>query len=126
VLKTGIDEPDDGPHPSEEVEDPMLNAATRLLGSIYNSVQDPSSDTSISSVTADKWSKNVTDHDNKSAVPEGTFEGSAEDIAKTLKRVSKDHGQASSRLSFYRNRGGSKVDQGKMKKAEEILKGLYK
>lgn len=126
TLKTGIDEPYDGPHPSEEVEDPMLNAATRLLASIYNSVQDPSSDTTISQVEADKWSKEVTDHDNHNAVPEGTFDKSAEDIAKTLKRVSKDHGQASDRIQFYINRGGKKVDHAKLEKAKDALKNLYK
>lgn len=104
-----------------------LNAAARLA-SILNSVQDPSSDTTISKVEADKWSKKVTDSDDKGAVPAGTFEKSAEDIAKTLKRVSKDHGQAASRLSFYKNRGGSKLsseEKSKLDKAESILKGLY-
>lgn len=74
-------------------------------------------------VVADKWVKDV--KPNHNAVPEGTFDKSAEDIAKTLKRVSKDHGQASSRLNFYRNRGGKNVDQGKMDKAAQALKNLY-
>lgn len=80
----------------------------------------------INRLTAAKhWSQEVTDHDNHSAVPEGTFTKSAEDIAHTLKRVSKDHGQASARLNFYRNRGGKDVDHGKLAKAADILKNLY-
>jgi hypothetical protein len=74
-------------------------------------------------IEAEKWVKDV--HPDHNAVPEGTFEKSAADIAKTLKRVSNSHKQASSRLSFYRNRGGKNVDQKKMDEAEKILKGLY-
>lgn len=127
-LKTGIDEAYK-PSPHTEVTDMAvpLNAATRLLSSIQNSVQDPSNDTSISHVIeADKWSQKVTDSDNKSAVPEGTFDKSAQDIASTLKRVSKDHQQAMSRLNFYANRGGANVDKSKMDAARTALTNLYK
>jgi hypothetical protein len=128
ILRTGIDEDPDSQtsQSTQPVTDMALNAATRLLGSIYNTVQDPSpSDTHTSNVTAEKWSQKVTDSDDKSAVPEGTFTKSAEDIAKTLKRVSKDHGQASERLNFYKNRGGENVDKSKLDKAGEVLKRLY-
>lgn len=76
-------------------------------------------------VMAKHWSQNVTEHDDHNAVPEGTFTKSAEDIAHTLKRVSKDHGQAAERLNFYKNRGGANVDHAKLDKASHILKGLY-
>jgi hypothetical protein len=124
-----LDDPDldTGFHPEELVKDgPMptkLKAALRLA-SIYNTLEEPGTDTSLSSVVeADKWVNKV--HPDHNAVPEGTFDKSAADIAKTLKRVSDSHGQASSRLNFYRNRGGKNVDQGKMDKAADILKGLY-
>jgi hypothetical protein len=131
VLDTGIDSEYQGPPPEQEVPDMAvpLNAAARLLGSIQNSVQDPGNDTHIShTVEADKWSQKVTDSDDKGAVPDGTFKGSAEDIAKTLKRVSKDHKQAADRLAFYRNRGGSKLpgdEKSKLDKAQQILKDSY-
>jgi len=53
ALDTGLDSPDMGPRPQTEIDDPQvptLGAASRLLSSIYNSVQDPSSDTHISTV----------------------------------------------------------------------------
>lgn len=77
---------------------------------------------------SDKWSSEVTEHDNKSAVPDGTFKGSADEIAHTLKRVSDSHKQAAERLSFYKNRGGSNLspeEKSKLDSAQEKLKSLY-
>lgn len=79
-------------------------------------------------VLGEKWSKEVIDNDDHSAVPEGTFTKSADHIAKTLKKVSDSHGQASSRLAFYRNRAGknlSSEDNKKLESAQEKLKNLY-
>lgn len=125
-LKTGLDETYEQ-QPTDEVQDMVqLNAATRLSASILNSVQDQSGDTSISSVTADKkWSKDVTDHDDKSAVPKGTFEKSADGIAKTLENDSSGKGQAAERLQFDINRGGSNLsgdEKSKLDKAKSIIK----
>jgi hypothetical protein len=107
----------------------VLNALKRLHASIENTVQNEGTDTHISRVIeAEKWSQKVTDHDDKSAVPDGTFEKSAEDIAHTLKRVSDSHGQASQRLNFYKNRGGKNLsgeEKSKLDKAGDVLKGLY-
>lgn len=119
-LNTGIDDDPKGePYHEEfpmskeqqelgvEPERQVLQAATRLI-------------------KAEKWVKDV--KPKHGAVPEGTFEKSAEDIAKTLKRVSDSHKQASSRLSFYRNRAGenlSKEQKDKLAKAADILRKLY-
>jgi len=126
-LDTGIEDIPE-PVPTTEIKDMSgIQAAARLLASIQNSVMDDSpSSTSIShTVEAEKWSKEVTEHDDKSAVPEGTFEKSADDIAKTLKRGADSEGQAMKRLTFYENRGGSNVDKGKLDDAKKKLKKLY-
>ena len=121
-LNTGLDE-----KPTEQKVGSMakLNAVARLSASILNSVQDQSGDTSISSVTAEKWSKDVTDHDDKSAVPKGTFDKSADGIAKTLENDSSGKGQAAERLNFYINRGGSNLsgdEKSKLDKAKSLIK----
>ena len=133
-LETGIDLPVD-PNPTQPVTDNSgldgetmkLNAYSRLQqSSLQNTNQNEGTDTFIShTVEAEKWSQKVTDHDDKSAVPEGTFDKSASDIAQTLKRVSDSEGQASSRLNFYKNRGGKNVDKSKLDHASELLRKSY-
>lgn len=80
---------------------------------------------SAARLLADKWVKDVDTHSN---LPEGTFQGSASDIAKTLKSKSKDLKQAMSRLNFYINRGGdnlSSSEKSKLESAKEKLRKLY-
>lgn len=72
-----------------------------------------------------KWSKDV---DMKWDAPEGFFNKSAINIAKGLKKDSKDLKQAMSRLSFYINRAGknlSKDDKNRLENAKDELKKLY-
>lgn len=76
-------------------------------------------------VTAEKWSASVDTHWSP---PEGFFSQSAEKIAEGLKRASKDHKQAASRLSFYRNRAGKNLsaeDQNRLAAAADKLSKLY-
>lgn len=78
-----------------------------------------------SRLKADKWVKDV---DTDSNLPEGTFKGSANDIAKTLKSKSDDLKQAMSRLQFYINRGGDNLspkEKSKLEDAKDILRKLY-
>ncbi len=130
-LDTGVEDVPE-PVPTTEIHDMSgieVKAAQRLLASIQNSIMDDSpSSTRISSVEVeadDKWSQKVTDSDDKSAVPEGTFTKSADDIAHTLKRGADSESQAMQRLTFYENRGGENVDKGKLDSAKEKLKKLY-
>jgi hypothetical protein len=125
-LDTGIEDVPE-PVPTTEIRDMSgIEAAGRLLASIQNSIMDDSpSSTRISSVEAENWSSEVTKHDDKSAVPEGTFDKSADDIAKTLKNGADSEGQAMKRLTFYENRGGSNVDKGKLDDAKSKLKNMY-
>lgn len=73
-----------------------------------------------------KWSQDV---DMKWDAPEGFFNKSAIEIAKGLKKDSKDLKQAMSRLTFYINRAGknlSKDDKGRLENAKIELKKIYK
>lgn len=72
-----------------------------------------------------KWSFKVK---TKWSPPEGLFKESAEKIASTLKRNSKDLKQAMSRLNFYINRGGkglSAADKKRLNTAKDKLRKLY-
>lgn len=72
-----------------------------------------------------KWSSKVK---TKWSSPEGLFKESAEKIASTLKRNSKDLKQAMSRLNFYINRGGkglSAADKKRLNTAKDKLRKLY-
>lgn len=74
-----------------------------------------------------KWSKKPT-KDAKWHPPEGLFDESADEIAKTLKKESKDYKQASARLNFYINRAGknlSEKDKKRLNSAKKKLKALY-
>lgn len=74
-----------------------------------------------------KWSKKPT-KEAKWHPPEGLFDKSADEIAKTLKKESKDYKQASSRLNFYINRAGknlSEKDKKRLASAKKKLKALY-
>ena len=76
----------------------------------------------------ENWSKSVTKHEKWHA-PEGTFEKSAEEIAKIIsqdKKVSLK--KAMARLNFFLNRGGSNVPsdtRARVNKAKDILRKMY-
>jgi hypothetical protein len=72
-----------------------------------------------------KWSADV---ETKWEPEEGFFDGSAGKIAKGLKAASKDLKQAMSRLNFYVNRAGKKLDdkaKARLDMAKEKLSALY-
>ena len=74
---------------------------------------------------SDDWSEDVTE-DVKKHPKEGTFKGSASEIAKELRRLHPDLQSASSALSFYINRAGSDVpNKGNLEKAKDELRKLY-
>lgn len=73
----------------------------------------------VRATEAKKWSGKVK---TKWSPPAGTFEKSAQHIAETLLRA--DPKKAASRLSFYRNRGGSNLseaDKAKLEHAQKII-----
>jgi hypothetical protein len=81
-------------------------------------------------VLADKWSQEITEDVKPSHEPkEGTFKGSAESIAKEMKRKhGSDFGAAMQALTFYYNRAGknlSKEDKAKGERAKAALRRLY-
>ncbi|MNK66426.1 hypothetical protein D3C87_857440 [compost metagenome] len=79
----------------------------------------------IQEVNAEKWSSDVKTQWHP---PEGFFEGSAEKIAKGLKRESNGLAQAMSRLNFYINRAGSNLgagDKQRLEHAKDVLHDLY-
>jgi Protein of unknown function (DUF3175) len=79
-------------------------------------------------VAAEKWSKEVTEHADHEAVPEGTFTKSADHIARTLKSGADSQAQAMERLNFYINRAGknlSATDKKKLENAKDKLTKLY-
>lgn len=74
---------------------------------------------------SDDWSEDVTE-DVKKHPKEGTFKGSASEIAKELKRLHPDLQSAMSALNFYINRAGSDVpNKGNLEKAKDELRKLY-
>ena len=71
-------------------------------------------------LTEEKWSKDV---ETKWEPPEGFFKGSASSIAKGLEKASSSLKQAMSRLNFYINRAGEKLEnKEELEKAKELLK----
>jgi hypothetical protein len=74
-------------------------------------------------VLAEKWSKDVKE---KHHTPEGLFKGSADSIARELK---KEHGEdfagAMSALNFYINRGGDIPNKENVEAAKDKLRKLY-
>jgi len=75
-------------------------------------------------VEADNWSSNVK---TKHHTSEGLFKnGSADEIAKELKKEHKDFSGAMSALNFYINRAGDNIPNKKnVEGAKEKLRKLY-
>jgi hypothetical protein len=68
-----------------------------------------------------KWSADVR---TKWSPPEGFFKQSASKIATELMAVSKDRGQAMSRLNFYINRAGENLSDDDRKRLESVKSKL--
>ena len=118
-LPTGAQpkKPEEPVQPVQPVEpvQPKQAAATQAV----------STDAASRILQAEKWSSDVKTEWHP---PEGFFEGSAEKIAKGLKRESSGLQQAMSRLNFYINRAGSNLsaeDKSRLEHAKDVLHDLY-
>lgn len=123
-LPTGTQpkKPEEPVKPVQPVEpvQPKQGAATQEA-----STQEASTDAASRILQAEKWSSDVKTEWHP---PEGFFEGSAEKIAKGLKRESTGLQQAMSRLNFYINRAGSNLsaeDKSRLEHAKDVLHDLY-
>lgn len=120
-LSVGLDEEPDGKFIQTPDDDTLgINGDQ---GQVINAKGAQMKTQAATRLAADKWVKNT--HPDHNAVPEGTFKKSADKIVKTLERDSDSLGQASKRLNYYKNRGGSNLSPAERKKLDRAADEIH-